>query len=428
VRPWRWGLVLAGVLVAVGGLLRAGGGQPASALSVGDLRVTEGGSGTTDAVFTVSLSRPSRRTVTVSWATAGGSAVAPFDHTATRGSLTFAPDQTSKTLAVPVVGDALVEPDETFTVRLADPVNATIAHGQATGTIANDDTTDPQPRFPIRAGFSYPWFPEAWTQRSIYPYTRYHPSLGFSDSGDPAAIRSQVRSMLHGRFQATIASWWGRNQKQEQARLPALLAAAAAVDPGFRVALYYEKEGSTDPAEPELRRDLEYLRLHYGGDRGYLRVRGRPVLFVYNADDLDCPVVDRWKAANDTSGFYLVMKVFPGWARCPRQPDGWHQYAPALPYHRHVPTDPAISGSVSISPGFWHVEDAGRPGGDHHYLARDLSRWRRNVRDMVASGADWQLVTSFNEWGEGTAVESAAEWSSPSGHGAYLDALNADGA
>jgi hypothetical protein len=47
---------------------------------------------------------------------------------------------------------------------------------------------------------------------------------------------------------------------------------------------------------------------------------------------------------------------------------------------------------------------------------------------MIASGAHWHLVTSFNEWGEGTAVESATQWPSPSGHGVYLDALNTDGA
>ena len=46
---------------------------------------------------------------------------------------------------------------------------------------------------------------------------------------------------------------------------------------------------------------------------------------------------------------------------------------------------------------------------------------------MVASGARWQLVTSFNEWGEGTAVESAAEWASASGWGSYLDALHDNG-
>jgi hypothetical protein len=53
-----------------------------------------------------------------------------------------------------------------------------------------------------------------------------------------------------------------------------------------------------------------------------------------------------------------------------------------------------------------------------------LGRWNQNVRDMAASSAAWQLVTTFNEWGEGTSVESAQEWSSPSGFGLYLDALH----
>jgi hypothetical protein len=46
---------------------------------------------------------------------------------------------------------------------------------------------------------------------------------------------------------------------------------------------------------------------------------------------------------------------------------------------------------------------------------------------MVDSGEDWQLITTFNEWGEGTATESAREWQSQSGFGEYLDALHYDG-
>jgi hypothetical protein len=46
---------------------------------------------------------------------------------------------------------------------------------------------------------------------------------------------------------------------------------------------------------------------------------------------------------------------------------------------------------------------------------------------MLASGERFQLITSFNEWGEGTAIESAPEWASASGYGAYLDALHAAG-
>jgi hypothetical protein len=44
---------------------------------------------------------------------------------------------------------------------------------------------------------------------------------------------------------------------------------------------------------------------------------------------------------------------------------------------------------------------------------------------MVASRARFQLVTTFNEWGEGTAVESARQWQSGSGFGSYLDTLHA---
>jgi hypothetical protein len=145
------------------------------------------------------------------------------------------------------MGDAVAEPDETFSVDLSNASNATIGDSQAIGTIANDDVTDYQPSFPIRANFYYQWFPEGWTQNSIFPYAKYRPSLGFYDSGDSATIRAHVRSMLYGTFQATIASWWGQNQKSEQTRVPALLAGAAAVDPNFRVTLYYEKEGSGKP-------------------------------------------------------------------------------------------------------------------------------------------------------------------------------------
>jgi hypothetical protein len=44
---------------------------------------------------------------------------------------------------------------------------------------------------------------------------------------------------------------------------------------------------------------------------------------------------------------------------------------------------------------------------------------------MIRSRARWQLVTTFNEWGEGTAVEAGAEWPTSTGRGAYLDALHA---
>jgi hypothetical protein len=46
---------------------------------------------------------------------------------------------------------------------------------------------------------------------------------------------------------------------------------------------------------------------------------------------------------------------------------------------------------------------------------------------MIGSGAPFQLITTFNEWGEGTSAESATEWQSASGYGAFLDALHTNG-
>jgi hypothetical protein len=110
------------------------------AVSVADAAVTEGGPGATaDVVFTVTLSAARSYSVTVGYATKNGTAASPADYAGAFGILTFAPGETSKAVTVKVAGDALDEADETFTLELADPLNATVARGSATGVIADDD-------------------------------------------------------------------------------------------------------------------------------------------------------------------------------------------------------------------------------------------------------------------------------------------------
>src|SRR5205823_127920 len=77
--------------------------------------------------------------VTVNFTTSNSSAVAPGDYTATSGTLTFVPGTTVQTITVPVVGDAAVEGNESFTVILSGAVNATIADKQGSGMIYDDD-------------------------------------------------------------------------------------------------------------------------------------------------------------------------------------------------------------------------------------------------------------------------------------------------
>ena len=111
----------------------------ARTLSISDASLLEGNSGTTPMTFTVSLSAASAGTVTVNWATSNGTAVAGEDYAADSGTLTFNPGQTSQPISVTVNGDTTYEPDETFTVTLSSPNGATIADGEGTGTITNDD-------------------------------------------------------------------------------------------------------------------------------------------------------------------------------------------------------------------------------------------------------------------------------------------------
>jgi len=77
--------------------------------------------------------------VTVNYTTADGTALAGSDYQAASGKLTFAPGETSKTILVPVIGDRLVEPDETFFVNLNGAQKAQIANGVGVVTIVDDE-------------------------------------------------------------------------------------------------------------------------------------------------------------------------------------------------------------------------------------------------------------------------------------------------
>jgi hypothetical protein len=122
-------------------------------LSINDVTKAEGNRNTTNFQFTVSLSQSSNQTITVQYATADGTATtANNDYRAISGTLTFSPGQTSKTVAVKVVGDKILEDDETFSLNLSDATNGTIADSQGIGTITNDDSSATKARGKVAAG------------------------------------------------------------------------------------------------------------------------------------------------------------------------------------------------------------------------------------------------------------------------------------
>ena len=96
-----------------------------------------GAGGSSLAVFTVTLSSASTSTVTVGYATSNGTATAGSDYVASTGTITFAPGETTKTIAIIVNGDATAEAKETFTVTLSNPSGATLLDGSGAGSITD---------------------------------------------------------------------------------------------------------------------------------------------------------------------------------------------------------------------------------------------------------------------------------------------------
>ncbi len=116
----------------------------APAMSINDVQVTEGNSGTTDAVFTVSLQRPYFADATVDFATlATGTATSGTDYQPASGTLTFLKGETTKTITVKINGDSTQEPSESFTVKLSNNNALSVSKNLGTGTILDDDSAQP---------------------------------------------------------------------------------------------------------------------------------------------------------------------------------------------------------------------------------------------------------------------------------------------
>src|ERR1041384_2405645 len=130
-------LLLISTLLVLAWSVAVAAQQPS--ITVHDVVVVEGNSGTTQATFSVTLSAASSQTVSCSFATANGTATAGSDYVATSGTLTFAPGEVEKQVVVLVNGDTVDEAQETFFLDISNVQNATVSTGRGTGFIIDDD-------------------------------------------------------------------------------------------------------------------------------------------------------------------------------------------------------------------------------------------------------------------------------------------------
>ncbi|MFM6374429.1 MAG: Calx-beta domain-containing protein, partial [Microcystis panniformis] len=112
--------------------------QPTISFTSSSQTVVEGLTSPQNLSYTVSLSNPSTRTITVQYATANGTALAGPDYTTSTNTLTFNPNETTKTITVPIVDNSVNELDETFTLTLSNPTDATLGTVPTTTTTITD--------------------------------------------------------------------------------------------------------------------------------------------------------------------------------------------------------------------------------------------------------------------------------------------------
>ena len=195
-------------------------------VSIGPATVVEGHSGTTNAEFPVTLSAATTVPVTVSYATGDGTATAGSDYTATSGTLTIPAGQTTGTITVAVVGDTVMESDETFTVTLSTPVNATLGTATGTGTITNDDVVVPTvsigPATVVEghSGTTNAEFPVTLSAATTVLVTvSYATGDGTATAGSDYTARAGRSRFRRGRPRARLrwrwwaTRWWSRTRR-----------------------------------------------------------------------------------------------------------------------------------------------------------------------------------------------------------------------
>jgi len=294
------------------------------------------------------------------------------------------------------------------------------------GGASADSVVHTDLELPLRGIFYYTWYPNNWAPNGYH--VSYQPTYGYYDNNDRTLINMHIDELEYAKVDVVIASWWGLDNANRRPRDWAIKKCmeetdrrAESEDLNLKWAIYYELEASYNEPMDTIKADLDYLMERYvNAHECYAHIDGKPVIFVYTrgSEDNTEAFMKKWADAVDGKWYY-VLKVFGGYKDMNYQPSSWHQYGPSTRMHKHEDASRQLV-CINISPGFKHAD----PNKTTFLERASEELWTDLVKEMVGSGVDWQLVTSYNEWGEGTSVESALDWPSESGYGIYLDALH----
>jgi hypothetical protein len=284
-------------------------------------------------------------------------------------------------------------------------------------SIINDNLLA-QPSKPLVGTFYYGWFkgkdgnyqawdisnhkpPSTWASNYL-PSTEpgvFNPAHELYDSNDTLILQKQLGWMKKAGIQFGISSWWGIGSTTDKVFshiIKGFMPSAVNPYPAFRWTMLYEIQAYARPKLNEITTDLNYIKNIYASSPYYLKIDGKPVIFVYNANNSGSRSIDdilTWSMARNLTGFYVVMKVNPRHVgENAHSIDGWYEYDPTKRY------DQQDGYYAYVSPGYWKYNETPT-------LARSPSDFETAVQKLAAASVDFKLIETWNEWAEGTQVE-----------------------
>jgi hypothetical protein len=258
------------------------------------------------------------------------------------------------------------------------------------------------------------------TAKTIASSTNF-PKLGAYDSHDPKVVEQHYKWAKDAGLTGFIVSWWVKNDFHDQG-MPLML--DTATKHKMNVTIYYETVPPRGAPNPEgAVDDLLYILEKYGKHPAWLKVDGRPVVFVYGRAVNEIKL-DGWKTViAEVNKRYNGGALFIGDQLTPAAAevfDGIHTYNPTG----------KVAGKSPVEIHDWSGENFKKwvdmagdkivcatviPGYDDHKLGRkeprpitarsDGATYRAMWQQAITVNPDWVLVTSFNEWHEGSEIE-----------------------
>ncbi len=246
--------------------------------------------------------------------------------------------------------------------------------------------------------------------------SKNHPAIGLYDSTDPLISRSHLKLAARAGIDAFIGSWWGIDDFSDRAF--AVLVQEAEKLGGTKACVYYETVPERKPERAV--EDLLYILERYGGSSAYLKVDGKPVVFLYGRAVGELSA-EQWAAVIDEvrekQPCFIVADT-----DAPHPPpdnvDGLHIYNPVFRVKRGEDMQAFYEAQVAqarragklacvtVIPGY---DDTciRAPGLVAPRLSGQL--YRALWRYAIAAQPDWVLITSWNEWHEGSEIEPSVE-------------------